>query len=112
MDDWSFDVFGLNEAGENHSLKYIGYELLQRYDVITKFKVQTPILEAFLLKLEEGYSKHKNPYHNLVHAADVCQTTHHIMSQSGLAVSIFPSSTLDPGDPSPSPSPSPLPKYS
>jgi len=51
------------------------------------FQINTQILESFLIKLEEGYSKYKNPYHNLVHAADVTQTTHHIVSQSGLAVS-------------------------
>ena len=39
LDDWTFDVFALNEAGENHALKYVGYELLQRYDIINKFKV-------------------------------------------------------------------------
>ena len=47
------------------------------------------MLESFLLRVEQGYSKHNNPYHNLVHAADVAQTTHYIMSQSGLAVSAF-----------------------
>ena len=45
------------------------------------------MLENLLLRLEAGYSKHENPYHNLAHAADVAQTTHHILSQSGLAVS-------------------------
>jgi calcium/calmodulin-dependent 3',5'-cyclic nucleotide phosphodiesterase len=39
LDDWSFDVFSVNEAGDGHALKYVGYELLQRYDLITKFKV-------------------------------------------------------------------------
>ena len=42
IDDWSFDVFGVNDTGEGHALKYVGYELLQRYDVITKFKVNYP----------------------------------------------------------------------
>ncbi|KAK2144659.1 hypothetical protein LSH36_739g01001 [Paralvinella palmiformis] len=86
LDEWSFDVFSVNEAGDNHALKYVAYELLQRYDLIAKFKINTQILESFLIKLEEGYSKYKNPYHNLVHAADVTQTTHHIVSQSGLAL--------------------------
>jgi calcium/calmodulin-dependent 3',5'-cyclic nucleotide phosphodiesterase len=86
MDDWSFDVFGLNETGDNHALKYVGYELLQRYDLINKFKINVQMLECFLLRVEEGYSKHNNPYHNLVHAADVTQTTHYLVSQSGLAL--------------------------
>jgi len=37
--------------------------------------------------MEQGYSKHGNPYHNLVHAADVTQTTHAIITDSGLNVS-------------------------
>ena len=47
-------------------------------------QINTQTLEAFLLRLEQGYSKYKNPYHNLMHAADVTQTTHHIIRQSGL----------------------------
>ncbi|XP_064646960.1 dual specificity calcium/calmodulin-dependent 3',5'-cyclic nucleotide phosphodiesterase 1A-like isoform X13 [Lineus longissimus] len=84
MDEWSFDVFAVNDAGDGHVLKYVGYDLLQRYDLIHKFKMNTNVLEAFLGCLEQGYSKHKNPYHNLVHAADVAQTTYHIISHSKL----------------------------
>ena len=51
-------------------------------------QINAQVLENFLLKLEVGYSKHDNPYHNLTHAADVAQTTHHLISQSGLAVSV------------------------
>ena len=39
------------------------------------------------MKLEQGYSKYNNPYHNLIHAADVTQTTNQIMRSSGLVVS-------------------------
>ena len=39
MDDWSFDMFAVTDASEGHSLKYVGYELLQRYDLIRSFKV-------------------------------------------------------------------------
>ena len=39
VDDWSFDVFQINEAGDGHALKYVGYELLQKYNLINKFKV-------------------------------------------------------------------------
>ena len=39
VDDWSFDVFHVNEVGDGHALKYVGYELLQKYNLINKFKV-------------------------------------------------------------------------
>jgi len=40
VDEWSFDVFCINDAGDGHALKHIGYELLQRYNIISKFKVR------------------------------------------------------------------------
>jgi calcium/calmodulin-dependent 3',5'-cyclic nucleotide phosphodiesterase len=38
--------------------------------------------------MESGYSKYRNPYHNLVHAADVLQTTYQIIYNSGLMVEV------------------------
>ncbi|XP_053385737.1 dual specificity calcium/calmodulin-dependent 3',5'-cyclic nucleotide phosphodiesterase 1C-like [Mercenaria mercenaria] len=84
LDDWSFNVFSVNSASDGHALKYVGYELLQKYDLITKFKINNSVLDSFLLALETGYSKYKNPYHNLVHGGDVAQTVHTILSQSKL----------------------------
>lgn len=40
VDRWSFDVFALNEASGDHALKFIFYELLTRYDLISRFKVK------------------------------------------------------------------------
>ncbi|KAL5006121.1 hypothetical protein ScPMuIL_017279 [Solemya velum] len=85
LDDWSFDVFAVNSVSDGHALKYVGYELLQKYDLITKFKINNNILDKFLLNVEQGYSKFKNPYHNLIHGADVAQTVHYVLSQSRLA---------------------------
>lgn len=50
---------------------------------------QIPIsaLVSFVEALEVGYSKHKNPYHNLMHAADVTQTVHYLLFKTGIAVS-------------------------
>ncbi|TWW71470.1 Calcium/calmodulin-dependent 3',5'-cyclic nucleotide phosphodiesterase 1C [Takifugu flavidus] len=39
VDKWSFDVFALNDASGDHSLKFVLYELLTRYDLISRFKV-------------------------------------------------------------------------
>ena len=44
-------------------------------------------MENFLEAIEAGYSKYKNPYHNLVHAADVLQTLYNILNNAGLMVS-------------------------
>uniref|UniRef100_A0A8D1EDS4 3',5'-cyclic-nucleotide phosphodiesterase n=1 Tax=Sus scrofa TaxID=9823 RepID=A0A8D1EDS4_PIG len=87
VDKWSFDVFSLNEASGDHALKFIFYELLTRYDLISRFKIPISALVSFVEALEVGYSKHKNPYHNLMHAADVTQTVHYLLYKTGVAVS-------------------------
>ncbi|XP_016149337.1 calcium/calmodulin-dependent 3',5'-cyclic nucleotide phosphodiesterase 1A-like [Sinocyclocheilus grahami] len=50
------------------------------------FFVQIPVssLVSFVEALEMGYSKHRNPYHNLIHAADVAQTAHYLMLHTGI----------------------------
>ncbi|XP_027005351.2 calcium/calmodulin-dependent 3',5'-cyclic nucleotide phosphodiesterase 1A isoform X3 [Tachysurus fulvidraco] len=84
VDTWSFDVFALNDASGDHALKFIFYELLTRYDLINRFKIPISALVSFVEALEVGYSKHKNPYHNLVHAADVTQTVHYFLLKTGM----------------------------
>ncbi|KDR18814.1 Calcium/calmodulin-dependent 3',5'-cyclic nucleotide phosphodiesterase 1C, partial [Zootermopsis nevadensis] len=84
LDEWSFDVFALNDAASSQPVKYLGYDLLNRYGMIHKFKVPPVTLETFLSRVEEGYCRHKNPYHNNLHAADVAQTVHYMLCQTGL----------------------------
>ncbi|KAJ8276921.1 hypothetical protein GJAV_G00069390 [Gymnothorax javanicus] len=84
VDMWSFDVFALNEASGDHALKFIFYELLTRYDLINRFKIPISALVSFVEAIEVGYSKHKNPYHNLMHAADVTQTVHYLLLKTGM----------------------------
>ncbi|VDP65533.1 unnamed protein product [Schistosoma curassoni] len=84
LDTWNFDVFGLNEASENHALKFVAFELLHKYNLINKFQINSTALESLLIQLETGYSKYSNPYHNLVHAADVMQTCHMIIFMNDL----------------------------
>lgn len=52
--------------------------------------LQVPIsaLMSFVDSLEMGYSKYKNPYHNLMHAADVTQTIHYLLLKTGMVVSV------------------------
>ncbi|XP_036327927.1 calcium/calmodulin-dependent 3',5'-cyclic nucleotide phosphodiesterase 1C isoform X1 [Rhagoletis pomonella] len=84
LDDWSFDVFALAEAAGGQPIKYLSYDLLNRYGIIHKFKIAPATLEIFLNRVEEGYCRYRNPYHNNIHAADVTQTTHYILCQTGL----------------------------
>ncbi|XP_069389035.1 dual specificity calcium/calmodulin-dependent 3',5'-cyclic nucleotide phosphodiesterase 1A isoform X2 [Paralichthys olivaceus] len=84
VDQWSFDVFSFHEATGDHALKFLVYDLLTRYDLINRFRIPVQALVQFVEALENGYSKHRNPYHNLIHAADVTQTAHFLMLHTGL----------------------------
>lgn len=55
--------------------------------MLSLFQVPVSALIPFVDSLEMGYSKYKNPYHNLMHAADVTQTIHHLLLKTGMVVS-------------------------
>lgn len=54
--------------------------------IFASLQIPVPNLISFAEALEVGYSKYKNPYHNLIHAADVTQTVHYIMIHTGIMV--------------------------
>uniref|UniRef100_A0A672YX57 Phosphodiesterase n=1 Tax=Sphaeramia orbicularis TaxID=375764 RepID=A0A672YX57_9TELE len=76
--------FSFHTATGDHALKFLVYDLLTRYDLIARFRIPVQALVQFVEALEVGYSKHRNPYHNLIHAADVTQTAHFLMLHTGL----------------------------
>lgn len=82
LDEWNFDVFTLDELTEGHTLFITGYTIFLRYDLINKFNIDEDVLINFLLEIESGY--HSNPYHNAMHAADVTQVLHFIITKGGL----------------------------
>ncbi|GIY48096.1 hypothetical protein CDAR_483521 [Caerostris darwini] len=84
-EDWSFDVFQLNSVAGGQCLRYMSHYLLNRFGLINKFKMSTSALESFLVQIENGYERYRNPYHNNMHAADVTQTVAYLLCQAGLA---------------------------
>lgn len=82
LDEWNFDVFTLDKLTEGHTLFITGYTLFLRYDLINKFNIDEKVLINFLQEVEAGY--HPNPYHNAMHAADVTQVMHYIITKGGL----------------------------
>ncbi|XP_058038129.1 dual specificity calcium/calmodulin-dependent 3',5'-cyclic nucleotide phosphodiesterase 1A-like [Ahaetulla prasina] len=84
IDKWDFNVFTLDEAAEGHCLRFMICEIFSKYDLLKRFQIPLTILISFAKALEAGYSKHKNPYHNSLHAADVTQTVHAIMIHTGM----------------------------
>ena len=41
IDKWSFDVFVFQEATGEHALKFLTYDLLTRYDLINRYRVNS-----------------------------------------------------------------------
>ncbi|XP_001993437.2 calcium/calmodulin-dependent 3',5'-cyclic nucleotide phosphodiesterase 1 isoform X2 [Drosophila grimshawi] len=84
LDEWTFDVFALTEAASGQVIKYVAYDLLNRYGAMHKFKIAPGVLETFLHRVEEGYCRYRNPYHNNLHAVDVMHTMHYCLCNTGL----------------------------
>ncbi|TRZ11596.1 hypothetical protein HGM15179_015503 [Zosterops borbonicus] len=84
LDQWSFDVFSLHRAAEEHSLRTVVFELFTRHSLNSRFKIPGAFLTSLLEALESGYGKFRNPYHNQVHAADVTQTVHCFLLRTGM----------------------------
>ena len=84
VNDWNFDLFQYAKTCRGSPLKYMGYHLLNQYGCCHKYKIPPSMLETLLGHLEVGYHRNGNPYHNNLHATDVLQTTHWLISQTGV----------------------------
>lgn len=80
---WTFDSFELDAATDGHPLSCLGYFLLQATGLVKSFKLEALKLARFLRAVEASYRD--NPYHNKIHAADVLQTLHVLVTAGGLA---------------------------
>ncbi|KAI8610286.1 hypothetical protein BC830DRAFT_761143 [Chytriomyces sp. MP71] len=64
-------MFKLCELTEGHPLYYSGTWLIERTDLLPKFRISLDKFKSWLLMMENEYSP--LPYHNRIHAADVLQ---------------------------------------
>ncbi|GLC67880.1 hypothetical protein PLESTF_000618600 [Pleodorina starrii] len=83
-DGWHFDAWALRDASGGHALSALGFYLIQREGLMTRFHIKPVVLARLLRRLEAGYLD--NPYHNAVHAADVLQTLHAVIHGAQLHV--------------------------
>jgi len=82
IDSWDYDVFGLTHSTNRCPLFFTAYDLLHRHALVARFGIAEGTLHRLLQVIEAGY--HPNPYHNNVHAADVVQCLHYILTTGGL----------------------------
>ena len=58
LNEWNFEVFAMNDCSDGQALRYLGYELMQKYNILSKFKVvKILILKIQIFKIL--ISKHK-----------------------------------------------------
>ena len=80
--DWNFDIWQVfNET--NHSVFIIGKYLFDKWNFYEILNTKENIVKSFFLQIEKGYKN--NPYHNAVHAADVCHGFLYFILNSSIA---------------------------
>ncbi|XP_074544264.1 3',5'-cyclic-AMP phosphodiesterase 4B-like [Halichoeres trimaculatus] len=80
---WGLNIFRVAEHSHNRPLTCIMYTIFQERDLMRTFKIPTDTFVTFMLTLE-GHYHSDVAYHNSLHAADVAQSTHILLSTPAL----------------------------
>ncbi|XP_054912575.1 cAMP-specific 3',5'-cyclic phosphodiesterase 4B-like isoform X1 [Poeciliopsis prolifica] len=83
LNKWSFNIFKVAEFSNNRPLSCIMYAIFQERELLKTFRIPVDTFVTYLMTLEDHY--HGNvAYHNSLHAADVAQSTHVLLSTPAL----------------------------
>ncbi|XP_034003132.1 cAMP-specific 3',5'-cyclic phosphodiesterase 4C-like isoform X2 [Trematomus bernacchii] len=80
---WGLDVFKIAEFSGNRPLTVIMYSIFQERDLLKTFKIPMDTFITLMMTLEDHYHADV-AYHNNLHAADVVQSTHVLLSTPAL----------------------------
>ncbi|NXP75897.1 PDE4D phosphodiesterase, partial [Ramphastos sulfuratus] len=83
VNKWGLQVFKVAELSGNRPLTVIMYTIFQERDLLKTFKIPVDTLITYLMTLEDHYHADV-AYHNNIHAADVVQSTHVLLSTPAL----------------------------
>ncbi|XP_049649923.1 cAMP-specific 3',5'-cyclic phosphodiesterase 4D-like [Accipiter gentilis] len=83
VDKWGLQVFRVAELSGNRPLTVIMHAIFQERDLLKTFKIPVDTLITYLMTLEDHYHSDV-AYHNNIHAADVVQSTHVLLSTPAL----------------------------
>ncbi|XP_038047400.1 calcium/calmodulin-dependent 3',5'-cyclic nucleotide phosphodiesterase 1C-like isoform X2 [Patiria miniata] len=89
LSSWDFNIFHLEQVTGGHSLRFLGMQLFQKYDLINTFQLDPTNLYKCLVAIETGYHN-GNPYHNALHAADVTQAMFCYLQEKKLREALTP----------------------
>nr|XP_039273337.1 cAMP-specific 3',5'-cyclic phosphodiesterase 4C-like isoform X3 [Styela clava] len=83
VDVWGgINLFKVSEMTNGRPLSATLYNILQKRDMLNKYKISPQKCLAYVMTLEDHYRK--VPFHNNIHAADVLQSVHVLLSSAAL----------------------------
>ncbi|XP_077099915.1 3',5'-cyclic-AMP phosphodiesterase 4D-like isoform X11 [Siphateles boraxobius] len=83
VNKWGLNVFKVTEFSGNRPLTVMMYTIFQERDLLKTFKIPLDTFITYLMTLEDHYHADV-AYHNNIHAADVTQSTHVLLSTPAL----------------------------
>uniref|UniRef100_A0A8C5FAJ6 Phosphodiesterase n=1 Tax=Gadus morhua TaxID=8049 RepID=A0A8C5FAJ6_GADMO len=80
---WGVDIFKVSQFSGNRPLTVTMYSVFQERELLKSFKIPADTFITFVMTLEDHYHADV-AYHNNIHAADVVQSTHVLLSTPAL----------------------------
>ncbi|XP_075060784.1 3',5'-cyclic-AMP phosphodiesterase 4C isoform X1 [Mixophyes fleayi] len=80
---WGLNIFKIAEYSGNRPLTVIMYSIFQERDLLKTFRIPMDTFITYMMTLEDHYHADV-AYHNNIHAADVSQSTHILLSSPAL----------------------------
>uniref|UniRef100_A0A8C6PD49 Phosphodiesterase n=1 Tax=Nothobranchius furzeri TaxID=105023 RepID=A0A8C6PD49_NOTFU len=83
VNKWGLNVFKISEFSGSRPLTVMMHTIFQERDLLKTFKIPLDTFITYLMTLEDHYHSDV-AYHNNIHAADVTQSTHVLLSTPAL----------------------------
>uniref|UniRef100_A0A6I8PBZ0 Phosphodiesterase n=1 Tax=Ornithorhynchus anatinus TaxID=9258 RepID=A0A6I8PBZ0_ORNAN len=83
LNKWGLNIFRVAGYSHNRPLTCIMYAIFQERDLLKTFKISSDTFVTYMMTLEDHYHSDV-AYHNSLHAADVAQSTHVLLSTPAL----------------------------
>uniref|UniRef100_A0A7M4EYV8 Phosphodiesterase n=2 Tax=Crocodylus porosus TaxID=8502 RepID=A0A7M4EYV8_CROPO len=83
LNKWGLNIFNVARYSHSRPLTCIMYAIFQERDLLKTFKISSDTFVTYMMTLEDHYHSDV-AYHNSLHAADVAQSTHVLLSTPAL----------------------------
>uniref|UniRef100_A0A671KFD8 Phosphodiesterase n=1 Tax=Sinocyclocheilus anshuiensis TaxID=1608454 RepID=A0A671KFD8_9TELE len=83
INKWGLNIFNVSEHSHHRPLTCIMYAIFQERDLMKTFRIPVETFVTYMMTLEDHYHGDV-AYHNSLHAADVAQSTHILLSTPAL----------------------------